>query len=239
VPIAKEGLREIALATVVLALLAVLGIWLWWPAAIPIVVLWLWVLSFFRDPHRKRDFAPAELCSPADGTIMDITELAEYPPIHEPAVRVGMFLSLFNVHINRMPCAGKVLSVSHKPGHFLDARDPRAGEQNESTTLVLDPDCGLPGPVVVRQVAGRVARRIVCHAESGQHWPIGSRYGLIKFGSRTELVIPRRAGTEICVKVGDKVSGGITVLARQTTTSRNAAEALLRPEARITAGAKR
>jgi phosphatidylserine decarboxylase len=126
-----------------------------------------------------------------------------------------VFLSLFNVHINRMPCTGRVRTVSYRRGEFLDARHPESGQRNESNTLLIDPDSPMPGPVEVRQVAGLVARRIICNVGEGQHATIGDRIGLIKFGSRTELIIPRRPGTEILVKVGEPVLGAITILARQ------------------------
>lgn len=213
--IAREGSREIALATLILGAGAAGAWWLFWPAAIPFVVVWLWVLSFFRDPRRTSTFAPGELCAPADGTVLEVAELDNHPQLNGPAVRIGIFMSLFNVHVNRMPCSGTVRSLSYRAGEFLDARHPEAGRRNESNTILLDPDAPMPGPLEVRQVAGVVARRIVCHAAANQHLAIGARFGFIKFGSRAELLIPRRENTEIMVKVGDKVYGGLTVLARQ------------------------
>jgi phosphatidylserine decarboxylase len=144
-----------------------------------------------------------------------VTELETHEEVGAPAVRIGVFLSLFDVHINRAPCSGRVRSLSHRPGTFLDARKPESGASNESNTMVMDPDGSMPGPVVVRQVAGLAARRIICHATAGEHLTIGSRFGLIKFGSRTELIIPRREDTEVKVKVGDKVRAGLSVVARQ------------------------
>ena len=169
-PIAKEGTREILLATVVLGGCAVGLGWLYLPLAAPFVVVWLWVPSFFRDPNRRRAFAPGELCAPADGTITEITSIENSDVLGGPAVRVGMFLSLFNVHINRMPCAGRVRSVVYKAGEFLDARHPESGQRNESNTLLIEPDGSMPGPVEVRQVAGLVARRIICHARPDDHF---------------------------------------------------------------------
>ena len=191
------------------------GLWLFWPIAIPAVLVWLWVLSFFRDPARKATFGPGDLCAPADGTVMEVAELADYPPIGGPAIRIGIFMSLFNVHVNRAPCSGTVRSLSYRAGEFLDARHPESGRRNESNTLTVDPDPPMPGPIEVRQVAGLVARRIVCRAVANEHLSIGKRFGLIKFGSRGELLIPRRENTQIMVKIGDKVYGGRTVLARQ------------------------
>ncbi len=214
-PIAKEGLREIAIATLVLGACIAGSVWLFWPIAIPFAIVWLWVLSFFRDPARSRSYAPGELCAPADGTVTEVAALEGHEAIGGPAYRIGMFLSLFNVHINRAPCDGTVRSLAYRSGEFLDARHPESGQRNESNTVLIDPDAPVPGPVEVRQVAGLVARRIICHAKEGDHLLCGERFGLIKFGSRTELIIPRREGTDIKVKVGDKVRAGLTILACQ------------------------
>lgn len=220
--IAKEGIREIALATVVLGGAAFGLTYIAWPLAIPFLVVWIWVLAFFRDPPRRATFAPGELCSPADGTITEIIELDDHPTIGGPAIRIGMFLSLFNVHINRSPCAGTVRSLSYRAGEFLDARHPESGQRNESNTIVIDPVAPIPGPVEVRQVAGLVARRIICHAKAGQKLTTGERFGLIKFGSRTELIIPRLQGTRVTIVVGDKVRAGLTLLAQQPISPKDA-----------------
>lgn len=215
IPLAKEGAREMVIATVVLGAAAAGSAWLFWPAAIPFVVVWIWVISFFRDPPRKRSYEPDMLCAPADGTVTEVSELPHHETIGGPAIRIGIFLSLFNVHVNRAPCTGRVSTVTYKPGAFLDARHPESGQRNESNTLLIEPHGTLPGPIEVRQVAGLVARRIICHAREGDTLTIGVRFGLIKFGSRTELIIPRRPETEIHVCVGDKVRGGLTILATQ------------------------
>lgn len=218
-PIAKEGFREIALATVILGACAVgFGYW-FWPLAAPFIIVWLWVLSFFRDPKRQRTFQPGELCAPADGTVTEISSIDDSPAIGGPAIRLGVFLSLFDVHINRSPCKGRIRSLAYQAGEFLDARHPESGRRNESNTVLIDPDAPMPGPVEVRQIAGLVARRIVCHAEVNDRLAIADRFGLIKFGSRTELLIPRRDGTEIVVRIGDKVRAGLTVVARQPMSS--------------------
>ena len=213
--IAREGIREIALATAILGALCATSVWLFWPAAIPCIVIWLWVLSFFRDPARQRSFSPGELCAPADGKVTEVTEVEHYGPLRGPAIRVGIFLSLFDAHINRAPCSGQVRSISYKRGEFLDARHPESGRRNESNTLLIEPDGPVPGPIEVRQVAGILARRIICHAKPNEHLLIGARFGLIKFGSRTELIIPHLDDTDIEVEVGDKVRAGLTVMARQ------------------------
>jgi phosphatidylserine decarboxylase len=236
-PLAKEGLREMLLGTLVLGGLAALAGWLLWPLALAPLIVWVWMIAFFRDPRRVRSYEPGMLCSPADGTITEITEIApgdaagwrwgdaaseggvQHAPYDGPAVRIGMFLSLFNVHINRMPCGGRVRDTRYTPGEFLDARSPDCGVRNEANTLLIDPDAPMPGPIIVRQVAGKVARRIICSLGRGDHATIGQRIGLIKFGSRTELIIPKLPGTEITVKVGQMVRGGLTILATQPLTT--------------------
>jgi phosphatidylserine decarboxylase len=213
--LAREGSRELVLGTLVLACAAILAL-AWCRPLVPVcVVLWAWLLWFFRDPRRVRVFGAGELCAPADGKVTEVKELQNYGPIDGPAVRVGIFLSIFDVHVNRAPCTGRVVSVQHRPGRFLDARDAGSGTLNEATAVVLEPRTPLPGPVVVRQVAGRVARRIVCHGVAGDRWQRGQRIGMIKFGSRTELIVPRLPKTEVCVGVGARVRGGVTVLVRQ------------------------
>jgi len=214
-PIATEGMREIVWSTLILGALAAGGAWLAWPLAVPFIIVWLWVISFFRDPRRIRTYRAGDLCAPADGTVTEVSELDGYDGIIGPAWRVGIFLSIFNVHVNRAPVSARVRAVLHRPGEFLDARHKESGRRNESNTLVIEPDPPMPGPLVLRQVAGMVARRIICHAKAGDHLAIGERFGMIKFGSRTELIIPRRANTEIMVRVGDAVRGGLTIIARQ------------------------
>jgi len=214
-PIAREGARVICLASLILGACAGFAYWLAWPLAIPFVLVWLWVLSFFRDPKRGRTYEPGEICSAADGTVTEITRLDHYEPLAGPAIRIGAFMSLFNVHVNRSPCSGVVRELAYRSGKFLDARRPESGRLNESNTLLIDADPPMPGPIEVRQVAGMIARRIVCHAVVDEHMPIGHRFGIIKFGSRVEVIIPQRRGTEILVDVGDRVRGGLTILARQ------------------------
>ncbi len=179
-------------------------------SALPALLL-LFTLYFFRDPRRTIPSDPGLLVSPADGTVTEISTLPRVDGIEEPSVRIGIFLSIFNVHVNRSPCDGIVKTTRYTPGRFLDARDPKSGSLNEANAIVLDrPD----GPVVVRQVAGTIARRIVCAIQENQKLERGQRIGMIKFGSRTELYVPQRVVAEVSVKVGDKVKGGETILAR-------------------------
>ncbi|MCP4245727.1 MAG: phosphatidylserine decarboxylase family protein [bacterium] len=221
--LAREGWREMGLASLVCLGGAALAGWYWgWPAALPLLIVWAWVISFFRDPVRQADLARGEFCAPADGTVTEISHLEKHDLIEGPAVRIGIFLSIFNVHINRSPCAGLVRWVRHSAGRFLDARDPRSGADNESNTLLIVPAEPLAGPVVVRQVAGKIARRIICHAAEGDHLDAGARFGLIKFGSRTELIVPADGAT-VTVAIGTKVKAGETVIVHQAVDAVGAA----------------
>jgi phosphatidylserine decarboxylase len=210
--LAREGLREIILGTLVLGVLGTLAAIYFWPLVIPIAIVWVWLLSFFRDPRRAGPFEEHLLYSPADGTVTEVTRLAHEPLIDGPAVRVGIFLSIFNVHINRSPCAGIVRSVSYRAGKFLDARHADSGAQNEANTLVLGTEPPIPSPVLVRQVAGKIAQRIICHVKPGDRMTAGQRFGLIKFGSRTELIVRDGAQISVTAFVGQKVFAGRTVL---------------------------
>lgn len=212
---ARDGIREMAAATLVLGGLTALAAWLYWPLAVLAVALWLYVMAFFRDPRRMALFARGELCSPADGRVTEITYLDHHEEIGGPAVRIGIFLSIFDVHANRSPCRGRVRSIRYTPGTFLDARNPESGRVNTSKTLLIDPNPPVAGPIIVRQIAGKIARRIVCNVVEGDDLMIGQRFGMIKFGSRTELILPNRDETEIKAWVGQPVRAGISVVAVQ------------------------
>ncbi|MFQ5424725.1 MAG: phosphatidylserine decarboxylase [Phycisphaerae bacterium] len=217
--LARDGLRELILSSLTLgsggglaAWAAITGSPWWWLAAGPLLALWLFTLAFFRDPDRTIPTEPGRLVSPADGTVTEVTRLPESEGFEGPAVRIGIFLSLFNVHINRSPCAGRVIRTDYRPGEFLDARHPESGVRNEAMTIRIEPDADVPGPIIVRQVAGLVARRIVCRVAAGDRVTRGGRFGLIKFGSRTELILPDRPEVRAVVRVGDRVRGGSSVL---------------------------
>lgn len=200
----------------VLALMAwVMGVVIPWLAFLVVPVL-IWLFLFFRDPHRVVPGEQSVMVSPADGKVSDINEIASEPLLGgEPAVRVGIFLSVFNVHVNRSPCDGKVLDVKYKKGKFINAmRHSQASDENESNTAVLgDPVSGKP-VAVVKQIVGLIARRIVFTPQVGQTITRGQRIGMIKFGSRTELVIPKSLEPEIVVKIGQMVRGGSDIIAR-------------------------
>jgi len=210
IPITPHGTRELAIATVVCGLAAWGLSHVAWPLALVPAALFGFTLAFFRDPERKLPADPAALLSPADGTISDVVELEGSALMPEPCLRVGIFLSVLNVHVNRCPISGEVAALQHRPGKFLDARHPDASAQNEAQEIRL---VG-PFPVVVRQIAGLIARRIVCPLAVGQKLERGQRMGMIKFGSRTELLVPLRLKPVALVKVGDKVRGTATALVR-------------------------
>lgn len=188
--------------------------WYGWLAALPLLAVWGWVLAFFRDPERPVPVEGGVFVSPADGTITDVTPLGPESALGCEGVSIGIFLSVFSVHVNRAPCDGQVVGTDYRKGRFLDARREEAGQCNEAMNIRLDycPD-GQRYPLMVRQIAGKIARRIVCGVEPGQAVQRGQRIGLIKFGSRTELWLPRELARDIRVRVGQKVYGAKTILA--------------------------
>lgn len=174
----------------------------------------LFVLAFFRSPRRTPPPGPHRLVAPADGTVWDIDELPEPQVIGGQARRIGIFLSVFNVHVNRAPCAGTITHAHYRPGQFLDVRHPDCAEVNEANTLGIacDPEVGADIRIVVRQLAGLIARRIICTHGVGDRLARGELYGMIRFGSRTELYVPMDRPHKVLVKKGDVVKGGETVL---------------------------
>lgn len=182
----------------------------WWSIAPALLTLAL--LAFYRDPPRRIPHGDNMLLSPADGKIAEITR--EFAGENGPELRIVIFLSVLNAHLNRSPCGGVVRDVKYEPGQFLNALKPESTEKNERNTLTLDPDAPIPGPVVVRQITGALARRIVCVAKPGDRLNSGQRFGMIKLGSRTELRAAENSDWQVLVKVGQNVKAGISVLAR-------------------------
>ena len=194
----------------VLVVLAVAGLWLGWS--------WLWLLAlvliifcinFFRDPDRTVPTDADAVVAAADGTVADIVEIDEPELLKTRCKRVGIFLSVFDVHVNRAPADGKITFVKHTPGLFLDARLPDCSIKNESMLWAFE---GSQGTIVVRQITGAIARRIVAWSQLGDTLKKGDRFGMIRFGSRTEIYLPLTS--VITVKIGDKVKGGATIVAR-------------------------
>lgn len=211
----RHGFREMLIGSLALAIAAVgLGL-AWWPLALVVLPLLVFLFAFFRDPERDIPQDQFAMVSPADGKVSDITQLPHHELLGGPCVRVGIFLSVFNVHINRSPCDGKVIDVRYKRGRFINAlHHDQASEQNESNTLVLaEPTSGQP-VAIVKQIVGLIARRIVCEKEVGDRCSRGERIGMIKFGSRTELYIPSRLEPTIVVAIGQSVRGAADVIAR-------------------------
>jgi phosphatidylserine decarboxylase len=193
--------------------------WWGWLLATPPLVVWLWVLWFFRDPERQAPDAQGLFISPADGTVTDIDAIGPDSPLGVEGIRIGVFMSVFSVHVNRIPFDGEVVEVRHTGGAFYDARDLRASELNEAVTVVLK--CRHDGrefPVAFRQIAGLVARRIICHLKPGQQVRRGQRFGMIKFGSRGELLLPKELSARPMVRLGQKVCAGRSVLAELPST---------------------
>ena len=187
---------------------------LWWVAAGVFGVLTLFTLYFFRNPKRQRRDGEGLVLAPADGRIVEIVQEEPSDLFLQPSIRISIFLSVFNVHLNRSPCRGRVTDVDYRPGKFLNALRPEADEVNESNTITLAPAEPIPGPVRVRQISGVLAKRIVCDVADGASLDAGQRYGMIKLGSRTEITLPEDQGWELLVGMGDKVRAGRTILAR-------------------------
>lgn len=188
--------------------------WVIWLPELMLLATLIWALSFFRDPVRRVPNDPAILISPADGTVTDIEIVDQYPGFPGKVQKIGIFLSVFNVHINRMPCAARVEQITYKPGAFGNAMDPKSGKVNEANELMLARLDAPADPVMVRQISGAIARRIVCEAREGETYSRGQQFGMIKFGSRTELIYPARDNAQCLAKLGDKVKAGETILVR-------------------------
>ena len=173
------------------------------------LLLIFYTFFFFRDPERIIPADPKAVVAAADGTIADIGQIEEGELLKTKALRIGIFLSVFDVHTNRAPVDGKIIYRSRREGAFFDARRPECSEKNEALTWGFE---NLQGLIVVRQLTGAIARRIVAWAQVGDELHKGDRFGMIRFGSRTEVYLPLAA--DVLVKVGDHVAGGSTIIAR-------------------------
>src|SRR5262249_22637446 len=216
----RYGLAEVVFFSLLfltfVVLFGVAGLlWHWslWLPALPVVGLWAFVVSFFRDPHRNIPADAAALVSPADGTVTHIEEVTDHEFPQVRALRISIFLSVFSVHINRVPRAGRVTAVRYFPGAFLDARTADCAVRNEQLWVDLE-EAGTARMIRVKQISGAIARRIVCWLKLGDLLQKGERFGMIKFGSRTDLLIAAHEAIDVRVKVGEQVYGGSTVLLR-------------------------
>jgi phosphatidylserine decarboxylase len=208
VPVHREGWPFVA---GFLAASVVLG-WLWSPLFWIGLLLTAWCAYFFRDPQRVTPVAAELIVAPADGRVSAVRRAA--PPSElglgsAPRMRVSIFMNVFNCHVNRAPAAGGVVRVIHKPGKFLNAELDKASDDNERSGMVLDTP---QGELVVVQIAGLVARRIVSWVQPGQHLVAGERFGLIRFGSRVDVYLPETA--RVAVAPGQTAIAGETIIAR-------------------------
>jgi phosphatidylserine decarboxylase len=201
----SEARSILCFVGVLVALAATFSIWL----SLLFCLLFVCTLAFFRDPHRASPADPNAIVAAADGKVMDIIEVNENEFLKTKTRRVGIFLSIFDVHTNRAPIEGRVIYRERHQGIYLDARRPESSQRNESMIWAFENPRMI---IVVRQITGAIARRIVAWAQVGDELKKGDRFGMIRFGSRTELYLPLNA--ELLVKVGDHVFGGSTIVAR-------------------------
>jgi phosphatidylserine decarboxylase len=203
----RDGyIYALSLFAVAAALMWLTGAWAWGIVPVLLAVFFLW---FFRDPHRSIPTGNGLIVSPGDGLV---TETAAITTPERALQRVSIFLSVFDVHVNRAPISGTVSGVHYQKGQFLNAMNPASAERNEQNAITLrgqGADAGFE--ITFKQIAGLLARRIVCRCAAGQTVERGQRVGLIKFGSRVDVLLP--ANAELRVKVGDRVKGGSSVLA--------------------------
>lgn len=209
VPLAREGYPFIFFCAFATLLCALLG---FAAAVLAGLVLTGFVTWFFRDPSRVVPETPGMVVSPADGRIILIQEIDDERFLGKRALKISIFMNIFNVHVNRIPCTARVEKIFFKPGKFYSADKDKAALQNEYCAVTMLTPAGIRYCVV--QVAGLIARRIVCRAETGETLTTGRRYGLIRFGSRVDLYLP--PDTEITVQLRQKVKSGETVLAHLT-----------------------
>ncbi|MBB3205994.1 phosphatidylserine decarboxylase [Rhodopirellula rubra] len=211
-PFVRVGLAELLVLGGAALLISVVMALFWWPLFLPPFMLFILVVWFFRSPRRAVPSGTGTVVSPADGKLVEIVEIDD--PVIGPAIRFGIFLSIFNVHANRVSLPGRVVSVRYRPGKFLNALRPESARENEKLDIELESG-DLDGRVIrIRQITGQFARRIVCWARVDDVFARGEMYGMIKLGSRTELVIPRDDALSIVAKIGEKIFAGSTVMAR-------------------------
>ncbi len=206
--VAPEGLPFIFIAWAVAGVLALLG---WWTAALLWLPIAIWVVAFFRDPERNGPRGDSLVIAPADGKVVSVIPIDEPDVVGGPATRISIFMNVFDVHVNRYPTAGTVVFRRYREGKFVNAALEKAALENEQSDIGL---ASPGGPVLARQIAGLVARRIITDHAAGHIAVQGARMGLIRFGSRVDVFVP--AGTTIRVREGDVTQAGVTVIAEWT-----------------------
>ena len=203
IPLAKDGFIFILPLLIITVLMFLISFY--WTTAI-FGLGFLFVTWFFRDPERRIPNEPNVIVSPADGKITEI--VTENEPINgKLCKRVTIFLSVFNVHVNRVPIEGTIEDIRYNPGKFLAAFNPKASMDNEQNLILINNG---RTHIFVKQIAGLIARRIVCWPRKGDHYESGQRYGLIRFGSRVDILLPEN--TKLSITCGDKVSGGKSII---------------------------
>ena len=216
-PFARWGLAELQLMGWPLLAVTIAAAWFYWYLAVMPGVLLCLIVYFFRDPPRRVPDDPGLLVSPADGKLVEITRLEHDEFIGGPAVRLGIFLSIFNVHLNRAPAESRVIALRYSPGKFLNALNPESARRNENTWIGLEEEAPPHRRMVVRQISGAIARRIVCDLRSGERLARGQKFGMIKLGSRTELILSDSGDLKIEVALGQRVRAGTTIIAKYLT----------------------
>lgn len=204
-PVASEGYPFIALFAFITLVFAMLD---WSFVTLVMLALTLFTVYFFRNPERSVPTEAQAVIAPADGKIVFVGEVVEERCLKGPALKVSIFMSVFNVHVNRVPCAGKVIDRYYRGGAFLNAALDKASDQNEQAGLLIETENG--HKLLFVQIAGLVARRIVTYPVVGDLLRRGERYGLIRFGSRVDVYLPRES--KLAVQVGDRTVGGETIL---------------------------
>jgi phosphatidylserine decarboxylase len=212
VSFAREGLLFIAIAALVAVGSFAFALnrrsWPLWLAAVLLVVVALWVAYFFRDPERTGERGEHLVIAPADGKIVQITEVDEPAFLKERAIRISIFMNVFNVHVNRYPVSGVIRYVQYNPGKFLNAAVDKASLENEQSSVGIESGSNR---ILVRQIAGLIARRIVTYGTDGARVQQGDRMGIIRFGSRVDVFLPASARPR--VRVGETTFAGVTVVA--------------------------
>lgn len=229
-PFARVGLAELLVFSLLTFGSAALLLWFasWFAGivwsvcvigAICLAVIGLLIVWFFRNPPRRIPQDAGLVVSPADGTVVALDEIDHDEYLGGPAVSIGIFLSIFNVHLNRSPVAARVIGLSYRRGKFLNALRPESVRENEQLAIRLEANEAPYRRMIARQITGAIARRIVCWLKPGDELQRGEQFGMIKLGSRTELVIPREEGMEVTVRLRQKVNAGTTVLAKYPSPS--------------------
>lgn len=213
VSLTRYGLRELIIFGVPVAIgLGFTIVFFPWVIPIPALLL-MFLFNFFRDPERNPPRGEGLIIAPADGTVTHIVTVFEDSYLKCETTKISIFMSVLNVHVNRMPARGCVEFIRHTKGKFLDARDEECFSSNENNIVGLSL-VGSSAKIAIKQIAGKIAKRIVCACKVGDIFEQGQRFGMIKFGSRVEVFVPKSVTFEVVVKVGDKVTAGKTILGK-------------------------